>query len=178
MDNTKQNSENNTQTETANEVVTPTAEQIKISELEAKVNDTNDKYLRLYSEFDNFRKRTAKERTELIKSAGEDVFRSILPVIDDFERALKSAHTGIDVRSAFGEGIDLIYNKMQSTLRSKGLETMQSSIGHPFNTDLHEAITNVPAPSENLKGKVVDELEKGYLLNGKVIRFAKVVIGS
>ncbi|HEX8515406.1 MAG TPA: nucleotide exchange factor GrpE [Bacteroidia bacterium] len=148
----------------------------KITELEAKVNELNDKYLRLYSEFDNFRKRTAKEKLELIQAGGEDVFKSILPVMDDFERAIKSNSDTSDVK-ALNDGFQLIYNKLKSTLTHKGLEEMKTA-GEPFNADIHEAITNIPAPSEELKGKVVDELEKGYMLNGKIIRFAKVVIGQ
>ncbi|MGB3947348.1 MAG: nucleotide exchange factor GrpE [Bacteroidia bacterium] len=148
----------------------------KIAELQAKVDELNDKYLRLYSEFDNYRKRTAKERIELIQTAGEDVFKSMLPVVDDFERAIKSNADVTDVK-AVTDGVSLIYNKLKNTLTQKGLEEMKS-MGEVFNTDLHEAITNIPAPSDDMKGKVVDELEKGYSLNGKVIRFAKVVIGS
>lgn len=148
----------------------------KIAELQAKVDELNDRYLRLYSEFDNFRKRTAKEKMELIQSGGEDVFKSILPVIDDFERAIKSNSETSDVK-AVNDGVNLIYNKLKSTLTQKGLEEMKS-VGEPFNADIHEAITNVPAPSEDQKGKVIDELEKGYTLNGKIIRFAKVVIGN
>ena len=148
----------------------------KIIELQAKVDELNDKYLRLYSEFDNYRKRTAKERIELIQTAGEDVFKSLLPVVDDFERAMKSNVDVTDVK-VINDGVSLIYTKLRGTLTQKGLEEMKS-MGEVFNTDLHEAITNIPAPSDDLKGKVVDELEKGYSLNGKVIRFAKVVIGS
>jgi len=148
----------------------------KITELQAKVDELNDKYLRLYSEFDNYRKRTAKERIELIQTAGEDVFKSLLPVVDDFERAMKS-NVGVTDVAVINDGVSLIYSKLRGTLTQKGLEEMKS-MGEVFNTDLHEAITNIPAPSDDLKGKVVDELEKGYSLNGKVIRFAKVVIGS
>jgi molecular chaperone GrpE len=148
----------------------------KIAELESKVNELNDKYLRLYSEFDNFRKRTAKEKTDLIQAGGEDVFKSILPVIDDFERAIKSNSEISDV-NAVNDGVNLIYNKLRSTLNHKGLEQMKT-VGEPFDADIHEAITNIPAPTEDLKGKVVEELEKGYTLNGKIIRFAKVVIGQ
>lgn len=148
----------------------------KIAELQQKADELNDKYLRLYSEFDNFRKRTAKEKVELIQSGGEDVFKSILPVIDDFERALKSNAETTDIK-AVNDGVNLIYSKLKSTLTQKGLEEMKS-VGEPFNADLHEAITNVPAPSEEMKGKVMDELEKGYMLNGKIIRFAKVIIGQ
>lgn len=148
----------------------------KITELQSKIDELNDKYLRLYSEFDNFRKRTAKEKIELIQSASENAFKIMLPIVDDFDRAIKSNSDITDVK-VISDGVNLIYNKFKSTLSQKGLEEMKS-IGEPFNTDLHEAITNVPAPSEDLKGKVIEELEKGYMLNGKVIRFAKVVIGS
>lgn len=148
----------------------------KITELQAKVDELNDKYLRLYSEFDNFRKRTAKEKIELIQSASENAFKIMLPIVDDFDRAIKS-NSDITDAKVISDGVNLIYSKFKTTLSQKGLEEMKS-IGEPFNTDLHEAITNVPAPSEDLKGKVIEELEKGYMLNGKVIRFAKVVIGS
>ncbi len=147
-----------------------------VEELQAKLAELNDKYLRLYSDFDNFRKRTAKEKVELIQSGGEDVFKSMLPVIDDFERAIKSNAEITDIKT-INEGVNLIYNKFKNTLTQKGLEEMKS-IGEPFNTDLHEAITSIAAPSEETKGKIIDELEKGYTLNGKVIRFAKVVIGN
>lgn len=143
---------------------------------EEKYNEINDKFLRLYSEFDNYKKRTAKERIEFAKSAAQDVFVAILPVIDDFERAIKSNETLEDI-NAIKEGLKLIHQKFASTLTKKGLEPMET-IGKEFNPDFHEAITNAPAPSEDLKGKVIDEVEKGYLLNGKVIRFAKVVVGS
>lgn len=148
----------------------------EIAELKGKIAELNDKYTRLYSEFDNFRKRTAKEKRELMDTAGEDVFKSMLPVIDDFERAIKSNAEATDVKSV-NDGVQLVYNKFKSTLNQKGLAEMKS-IGEIFNPDIHEAITNIPAPSEEMKGKVVDELEKGYSLNGKIIRFAKVVIGN
>lgn len=148
----------------------------KITELQSKIDELNDKYLRLYSEFDNFRKRTAKEKIELIQSASENAFKIMLPIVDDFDRAIKS-NSDITDAKVISDGVNLIYSKFKSTLSQKGLEEMKS-IGEPFNTDLHEAITNVPAPSEDLKGKVIEELEKGYMLNGKVIRFAKVVIGN
>lgn len=148
----------------------------KITELQTKVDELNDKYLRLYSEFDNYRKRTAKERIELIQTAGEDVFKSLLPVVDDFERAIKSTTETTDAKT-ISDGVQLIYNKLKNTLTQKGLEAMKSQ-GEVFNADVHEAITSIPAPSEELKGKVVDEVEKGYTLNGKIIRFAKVVIGN
>ena len=148
----------------------------KIAEMQAKVDELNDKYLRLYSEFDNFRKRTAKEKIELIQTGGEDVFKSLLPVVDDFERAIKSNAETADIKT-INDGITLIYNKLKNTLTQKGLQPMES-IGQPFDADLHEAITNIPAPTDAMKGKVIDEMEKGYYLNDKVIRFAKVIVGA
>ncbi|MBX7183169.1 MAG: nucleotide exchange factor GrpE [Bacteroidia bacterium] len=142
----------------------------------ASYDELNDKYLRLYSEFDNYRKRTLKEKADWNKMAGEDVFKAILPVLDDFERALKSMETAQDIQSV-KEGILLIHNKMKNNLTSKGLEAIDS-VGQTFDSDLHEALTNIPAPTEDLKGKVVDEIERCYKLNGKVIRFARVVVGQ
>lgn len=136
----------------------------------------NDKYIRLYSEFDNYRRRTAKEKLELMSSAGADFFKVILPIMDDFERAMKSMNETSDVE-ALKQGVDLIYNKLKSTVTSKGLKPMES-IGTVFDADIHEAITQIPAPSDDMKGKVVDEVEKGYYLNDKVIRFAKVIVGA
>jgi molecular chaperone GrpE len=148
----------------------------KMQELGQKLEEMNDKYLRLFSEFDNFRKRTTKERLELFKTASEDVILSLLPILDDFERALKAAEeNGADDNHK--EGIELIYNKFNNTLKQKGLESLDS-MGQEFDTDFHEAITKIPAPSPDMKGKVVDVIEKGYKLNDKVIRFAKVVVGS
>ena len=136
----------------------------------------NDKYLRLFAEFDNFKRRTQKERVELLQTAGKDVIVSLLSVLDDFDRALKSTETAADVQ-AVREGVILIHSKLKNLLVQKGLKEMES-INTTFDTDLHEAITKVPAPTEDQKGKVIDELEKGYTLNDKVIRFAKVVVGS
>lgn len=149
----------------------------KIQELQEKNHELNDKYLRLYSEFDNYRKRTQKERIELSKNASEEIIVSLLPIVDDLERALKSVTTlenGQETVSA--EGIRLIYNKFKGLLTQKGLETIPA-MGETFNVDFHDALTNIPATSEDLKGKVVDEIEKGYTLNGKVIRYSKVVVG-
>jgi len=136
-----------------------------------------EKYMRLYSDFDNFKKRTARERMDIFTMAGKDVLLSMLPVLDDLERALK-ATTKLegDAKAAF-EGFELIYKKMNTTLESQGLKAM-NCVGTPFDVELHEAITKIPAPTNALKGKVVDELEKGYLMNDKVIRFAKVIIGE
>ena len=145
-------------------------------ELQAKVNELNDKYLRLYAEYDNYRRRTAKESIELQAVAGKDIIVSMLGVLDDFDRASKSMETAKEIE-AVKEGVKLIHHKLKNALTGRGLEEMKS-VGEEFNSDIHEAITNIPAPSEEMKGKVVDEVEKGYYLNGKVIRFAKVVVGQ
>ena len=143
---------------------------------EDQINELNDKYLRLYSEFDNYRKRTSKERLELFKTAGQDILTDLLPVLDDFDIAMQNMDSSDDAE-AIQTGINLIYNKFKSTLENKGLKHFKS-IETEFDTEVHEAITKIPAPSKKLKGKVVDEIEKGYMLNDKVIRFAKVVVGE
>jgi len=147
-----------------------------LEELQAQYNELNDKYLRLYSDFENFRKRTSKERIDLIMNGGTDVFKLLLPIVDDFERARTNMETAKDVPSV-KEGVELIYNKLVKELAAKGLKPMETK-GEVFDSEIHEAITQIPAPSDNMKGKVVDELEKGYFLNDKVIRFAKVVVGA
>lgn len=148
-----------------------------IRELQEKTHVLNDKYLRLYSEFDNYRKRTQKEKLELSKNASEDVIVSLLPVLDDLERALKAAEAMENGQETVSvDGIRLIYNKFKGLLSQKGLESIPA-MGEIFNVDYHDAVTNIPAPAEDLKGKVVDEIEKGYTLNGKVIRYSKVVVG-
>jgi len=151
---------------------TPSTEDL----LKAELSLANDKYLRLYAEFDNFRRRTIKEREEARKMEGKDVIVSLLPILDDFERALRSMENATDV-TPVKEGVELIQNKLKNTLTQKGLKAMDS-IGNPFDPELHEAITNIPAPTEEWKGKVIDEMEKGYFLNDKVVRFAKVIVGS
>ena len=148
----------------------------KIASLEKEILELKDKHLRLFSEFDNFRKRTTKERIELFKSAHADLMLELLPVMDDFDRAMKSFEDVNDAES-IKEGIDLIKNKFQKTLERKGLQCMEAQ-GKDFDTDFHEAITEIPAPSEDLKSKVVDVVEKGYTLNEKVIRYAKVIVGK
>jgi len=145
--------------------------------LQQKVEELNDKYLRLYSEFDNYRKRTIKEKIDLSRTASEEVISSLLTVLDDFERANKAFESKDITIEAMKEGIQLIYSKFRNILIQKGLKEMNAS-GETFNTDFHEAITHIPAPGEDMKNKVLDEVEKGYLLNDKVIRYAKVVIGS
>ena len=144
---------------------------------EDKVAELNDRYLRLYSEFDNYRKRTQKEKIDLLKTASANVITDLLPVLDDFERAIKAFSDTSGTDQPLKDGVILIFNKFLNTLTQKGLEQMKT-IGEPFDTDFHEAITNIPAPTPDMKGKVVDEVEKGYLLNDKVIRYAKVVVGS
>ena len=150
----------------------PTAEDKLKEELVA----ANDKYLRLFAEFDNFRRRTTKERVELLQTAGKEIIVSLLPVMDDGERAIRSMDNATDV-DAVKAGVELIYNKLNNTLTQKGLKPMEA-LGEPFDADLHEAITNVPAPTDDLKGKVIDEMEKGYYLGDKVVRFAKVIVGA
>lgn len=135
-----------------------------------------DKYLRLYADFENFRRRTAKEKLELISTASEGLMVTLLPVVDDFERAMQALESTTDVAAA-KEGINLIYTKLSKILEGKGLKPMVSK-GEPFNADLHESVTQFPAPTDDLKGKVIDEIEKGYLLNDKVIRYAKVIVGA
>jgi len=144
--------------------------------LKAEIAEWNNKYLRLYAEFDNYKRRTIKERIEMQQTAGKDVIVDLLPILDDLERALKAMETATDV-AAVKEGVTLIQNKIKNTLTQKGLKEMESK-GAAFDADLHEGITTIPAPSEDLKGKIVDEVEKGYYLNDKVIRFAKVIIGA
>jgi molecular chaperone GrpE len=153
-----------------------TAQNQESAKLRAELNEMKDKYLRLYSEFDNFRKRTAKEKADLFKTANQDLMTSLLPVLDDLERARNAMEAAKDV-AAVKEGVELVFHKIGNTLQQKGLKAMEA-IGEPFDPDLHEAITQVPAPEENMKGKVIDEVEKGYSLGDKVIRFAKVIIGA
>lgn len=147
-----------------------------ITELQGKLDEINDKYIRLYSEFDNFRKRTLREKIDLTKTASQEMIYDLLPVLDDFDRALKHLEITDNIE-AIREGEKLIFAKLKTILEQKGLQEIKS-VGEPFNTDLHDAITNIPSPSEELKGKIIEETQKGYLLNGKVIRYAKVVVGS
>jgi molecular chaperone GrpE len=147
----------------------------EVAKLKNDLGEAKDKYIRLYSEFDNFRKRTAKEKLEMVQSANEHLLKTLLPVVDDFERAEKSFRERDDKEL---EGFFLIYNKFKKVLEQAGVKVMELGPGSDFNADLHEAITQIPAPDEKLKGKIVDVIEKGYLINEKVIRFAKVVVGS
>ncbi len=143
--------------------------------LQLDLAELKDKYLRLYADFENFRRRTAKERLDLFSTANSDMMKTILPIVDDFERAMQSFEATTELEP-LKEGVALIYNKLFKTLQAKGLKPMDSK-GEPFDAELHESITQFPAPTDDLKGKVVDEIEKGYFLNDKVIRYAKVVVG-
>ena len=142
----------------------------------SELAELKDKYIRLYADFENLRRRTAKEKLELVSTATEGLMVALIPVLDDFGRALKSAETTSDI-DALKEGVQLIFNKFYKVLESKGLKPMEAQ-GQVFDADLHESIAQFPAPSSDQKGKVIDEVEKGYFLNDKVIRFAKVVVGS
>jgi molecular chaperone GrpE len=143
---------------------------------EDRYKELNDKYIRIHAEFDNYRKRSNKEKLDLISTAGESVIKDLLPIIDDFERAIDN-NTKVEDIELVREGFDLIFNKFRGVLESKGLKSMDSQ-GDVFDVDIHEAISNIPAPKKKLKGKVIEALEKGYYLNDKVIRFAKVVVGQ
>lgn len=165
---------------TVNEANTDSKEEVqeasiedKIAQLEEALAAEKDQKLRLYADFENHRKRTAKERVELFGSANQELMSALLPVLDDFKRALEN------VRGSEAEdGIRLIFNKFENTLKQKGLKPMESTIGKAFDVDTMEAITRIPAPSEELKGKVVDEIEQGFELGNKIIRYARVVVGE
>ena len=141
-----------------------------------ELDEMRDKYLRLIAEFDNYKKRTAKERIELMQTANKEVIVSLLDVLDDSERATKQLETTTDI-NAIKDGVMLVFNKLKTTLQAKGLKPMES-LNTEFNPDLHEAITEIPAPTKDLQGKVVDEMQKGYYLNDKLIRYAKVIVGK
>lgn len=163
-------SQEEAQETTAEEEVSPTAE------LENQIAEFKDKYLRQVAEFDNYRKRTLKEKTELILNGGENILKSLLPVIDDMERAQKSMEKSEDL-SSIKEGINLVFKKFVTTLENAGLKKIDTD-GKDFNTDEHEAIAMIPAPTDDMKGKVIDCVQPGYKLNDKVIRHAKVAIGQ
>jgi len=184
--NSKDNSEiknkDNTQSTGENQLANPKATKNKlkfdgkIKSLELEIQQEKDKFLRLFAEFENYKKRTSKERIELFKTAGQDVLVSLLPVLDDFDRALGQL-AKLEDQSMFS-GISLINNKLRDTLVSKGLEPFEVNIGDSVNADFHEAVTQIPASSDEMKGKIVDVLEKGYKLGEKIIRYPKVIIGQ
>ena len=154
----------------------PIENESEIEKLQKEITEWKDKYLRQVAEFDNFRKRNAKERLELIQTAGKEIITELLDVLDDSERAQKQLETSTDIKE-IKQGVSLVFNKLRHILQSKGLKAMET-VKTEFDPDLHEAITEIPAPSENLKGKVIDEIIKGYYLNDKIIRHAKVVVGK
>jgi molecular chaperone GrpE len=148
----------------------------EVEKLKAELGEAKDKYLRIFAEFDNSKRRNAKERLELIKTAGLEILQDLLPVLDDLGRAEKIIETATDLENV-KKGFDLIKEKLVRTLQNKGLKAMES-IGADFDADFHEAITEIPAPNPDMVGKVVDEVEKGYILNEKIIRYAKVIVGK
>ncbi|WP_242132062.1 nucleotide exchange factor GrpE [Aestuariivivens marinum] len=164
------------QTETV-ETEDPIVEEQTVEEkLQAELQQEKDKFLRLFAEFENYKKRTSKERIDLFKTASQDVMVALLPILDDFDRAYLEISKSKEKELL--KGVELISNKLKTTLEQKGLSEMKVKQGDEFNADNHEAITQIPAPSENLKGKIIDVIEKGYTLGDKVIRFPKVVIGQ
>lgn len=154
----------------------PVAEESELEKLKVELEEAKDKYLRKVAEFENYKRRSATERVELIKTAGKDVITDLLDVLDDCDRAQKQLETSNDA-NAIKEGVMLVFNKLRSALQNKGLKVMET-VNKEFDADLHEAITGIPAPTEELKGKVLDEVVKGYYLNDKIIRHAKVVVGK
>lgn len=148
----------------------------ELEQVKAQLEEAKDKYLRLVAEFDNFRRRTAKERNELTQTAGKEIIQSLLVVLDDTDRATKQMESSEDLQ-LIKEGVSLVFNKLKTTLHNKGLKKMES-IGQAFDADLHEAITEIPAPGEDMIGKVIDEIEPGYYLGDKLIRHAKVIVGK
>ncbi|KGO84402.1 molecular chaperone GrpE [Flavobacterium beibuense F44-8] len=162
--------------ETVNEGIASAEELTEEEKLKEELAKEKDKFLRLFAEFENYKKRTSKERIDLFKTANQEVLQAMLPVLDDFDRAMAQISKTED--EVMLKGVELIHNKLKDTLVSKGLELVDIKIGDDFNADYAEAITQIPAPSEELKGKVVDVVEKGYKLGEKIIRFPKVVIGN
>lgn len=148
----------------------------KIEELENLLNEEKDRFLRLFAEFENYKKRTSKERIDLLKTAGQEVIQALLPVLDDFDRALVEIQKSEDENLV--KGVELIQNKFFNTLKSKGLDLVETNASDDFDSEIHEAITMIPAPNENLKGKIIDVVQKGYKLGDKIIRFPKVVVGQ
>jgi molecular chaperone GrpE len=153
----------------------PVADESEVEKLKGQIDELNDKYLRQAAEFDNFRRRTAKEKYEMAQTAGRDVITGLLEILDDSDRAQQQLETTDDL-SQIKEGVQLVFSKLRNTLSAKGLKPMEA-VGKDFNPDLHEAITEIEA-GEDMKGKVVAEVQKGYYLNDKIIRFAKVVVGK
>ena len=145
---------------------------------EEKLQAEKDRYLRLFAEFENYKKRTSRERIELFKTAGEEIVVSMLPVMDDFDRAIKELQANEKENAEELQGVTLIFNKFKNVLEQKGLQAVEAAAGDAFDAEVHEAITQIPAPSDEMKGKLIDVVEKGYKLGDKVIRFPKVVVGK
>ena len=174
-DQNEQEMENPTN-ETVQEQDTEATQESKEPTAEERYAELNNKYIRIHAEFDNYRKRTNKEKLDTINSANAGVLKDMLPVLDDFERAIKNNET-VEDAAVIKEGFNLIFNKFRSIMESKGIKEMKTK-GEPFDSEIHEAIANVPAPKKKDKGKVIEAVEKGYYLNDKVIRYAKVVVGQ
>ncbi|WP_151894798.1 nucleotide exchange factor GrpE [Patiriisocius marinistellae] len=181
------NKDKNTKTVIEEEIINDTEQAIKEESekvveqqeeesVEEKLQAEKDRYLRLFAEFENYKKRTSKERIELFKTAGQDMMVAVLPILDDFDRAMNEFSD--DKEDVHVQGMTLINNKLKETLKQKGLSVAETKPGDVFNADLHEAITQIPAPSDDMKGKIIDVIEKGYLLGDKIIRYPKVVIGQ
>jgi molecular chaperone GrpE len=166
----------NAQDHIENDATTSVQENQDVQKLETALAQEKDKFLRLFAEFENYKKRTTKERIDLFKTANQEVLQALLPVLDDFDRALQEINKSSD--DALIQGVHLIHDKLNNILISKGLEEVQITIGDTFDADFAEAITQIPAPSDDLKGKIVDVIEKGYKLGDKIIRFPKVIIGQ
>lgn len=163
-------------TENAAEQEEVKAEESELDKYKADLEKEKDKFLRLFAEFENYKRRTSKERVELFKTAGQEVMQAMLPVLDDFDRALKEISRSEDKELL--KGVELISDKLKSTLNNKGLEQLEVNQGDTFDAEIHEAITQIPAPQKDLKGKVVDVVEKGYKLGDRIIRHPKVVVGQ
>ena len=174
------NDQEDLNTETSNQETDVSENELTVEDqvlnLQAELDKEKDKFLRLFAEFENYKRRTGKERVEMFKTAGQEVMQSMLPVLDDFDRALIEIQKAKDKN--LQKGVELISNKLRETLKSKGLKEMEVSAGDVFDADIHEAITQIPAPKDSLKGKIVDVIEKGYELGEKIIRFPKVVTGK
>lgn len=170
-----ENSDDSTENGASEE--TELTEEDRIAQLEKQLSDQKDKNLRLFADFENLRKRTAKERIELYSTANQELMSALLPVVDDFGRAMKNLKT-LDAKKEVLEGVELIQSKFQNILESKGLKAMDDTTGKEFDVDVMEAITKIPAPTPDMGGKVIDEIEKGYKLGEKILRYSKVVVGE
>ncbi|MDA1148704.1 MAG: nucleotide exchange factor GrpE [Bacteroidetes bacterium] len=168
--------ENEAETTTVNSENSEETESVIEDSIEDQLAQEKDKFLRLFAEFENYKKRTTKERIDLFKTAGREVITALLPVIDDFDRALPEIKKSADTETL--KGIELIHNKLKEVLKSKGLTEIEVGVGDDFDSEVHEAITQIPAPDDSLKGKVIDTVEKGYTLGDQIIRHPKVVVGQ